>query len=74
MRQTSCRIFRINKNIAIISEFTVPLRVAGHDGCMCLHELLKLYSLNVSGNVSFVHFAFMIIFAIDSMLCDAEFL
>jgi hypothetical protein len=23
MRQTSCRIFRINKNIAIISEFTV---------------------------------------------------
>jgi hypothetical protein len=34
----------------------------------------KLYSLNVSGNVSFIHFAFMIIFTIDSMLCDAEFL
>ena len=42
-----------------------------------LHVLtwtLKLYSLNVSGNVSFIHFAFMIIFTIDSMLCDAEFL
>ena len=42
-----------------------------------LHVLtwtLKLYSLNVSGNVSFIHIAFMIIFAIDSMLCDAEFL
>jgi hypothetical protein len=25
MWQTSCRIFRINKNIAIISEFTVPV-------------------------------------------------
>jgi hypothetical protein len=25
-------------------------------------------------NVSFIHIAFMIIFAIDSMLCDAEFL
>ena len=38
-----------------------------------LHVLtwtLKLYSLNVS----FIHFAFMTIFAIDSMLCDAEFL
>ena len=42
-----------------------------------LHVLtwtLKLYSFNVSGNVSFIHIAFMIIFAIDSMLCDAEFL
>ena len=42
-----------------------------------LHVLtwtLKLYSLNISGNVSFIHIAFMIIFAIDSMLCDAEFL
>jgi hypothetical protein len=41
-----------------------------------LHVLtwtLKLYSLNVSGNVSFMHFAFMIIFAIDSMLCDTGF-
>ena len=31
MRQTSCHIFRINKNITIISEFTVPYD-HGHDG------------------------------------------
>ena len=40
----------------------------------CAYMNSEIYSLNVSGNVSFIHFAFMIIFAIDSMLCDAEFL